>query len=74
MQADSSDKIINPSLQHNPDATQLKGTGEEQQSKISHGKSSPAFIQRKVTGYLVLLQSHFQKEIARAISGSHEDF
>lgn len=44
VQADSSDKIINPSLQHNLHATQLKGAGEERQSKISQGENIPAFI------------------------------
>lgn len=71
MQADSSGKIINPSLQHNLDATQLKGTGEELQSKISQGKNIPAFIKRKVTGYLA--QSHIFKRKLPGKSGNHED-
>lgn len=73
-QADSSDMVTSPSLQHNLDAAQPEGTGQERQSKISRGKNTPAFIKRKVTGYLARLRSHIFKRKLPGISGNHEDF
>lgn len=59
MQDDSLDKITSPSLEHNVDATKLKGTREKQQSKISQGKKNYSCIYRqKMTGYFACLQSY----------------
>lgn len=59
MQDDSLDKITSPSLQHNVDATKLKGTRGKQQSKTSQGKKNYFCIYRqKMTGYFAHLQSY----------------